>query len=47
MRRVVVASVVQLMRGRDARVVERHEPRGNEGAVVAIRNRKDAENRQD
>src|SRR3954470_9114975 len=47
MRRMKVPPIVQLVRRRDARVVERHQPRGDECAVVAIRNRKDAEDGED
>ena len=46
-RRVVVLAVVRLCAGVDARVVERHDPRGDERAVVAVGDRQDAEDRQD
>ena len=45
--RMIVLAVVQRVRRRDARVVERHDPRGDEGAVVAVGDRQDAEDRQD
>ena len=47
MRRVIVASVVQLVRRRDPRIVEHHEARRDERAVVAVRDGEDAEDRKD
>ena len=43
---MVVLAVVTDVRRRRPRVVQRHDARGDEGAVVAIRDREDAENRQ-
>ena len=45
--RVIVVAVVPLVRRRDAAVVERHDSRRNERAVIAVRDRQDAENRKD
>ena len=47
MRRMVVVAVVADVRRRHPRVVERHDPRRDERAVVAIRDRQDAKDRQD
>ncbi len=47
MRRMVVVAVVANMRRRRPRVVERHDARRDERAVVAIGDRQDTEDRQD
>jgi hypothetical protein len=47
MSRVIVLPVVPDVRGRRPGVIERHDPRGDEGAVVAVRDDEDAEDRKD